>query len=197
MTARWASKEAHPRPTDRRTLTDAISNTVRQDRSNTIARTRHQDNEETQSTVAAALWTQTAASTPTGHDPHHSTVEAHPRPSDPGTSTVAAVSKRGVGQQRRRDEHSVFRLHSTQRHRHQSTRGVCPDEMLRSAVFVRHIRLRRVQYYQTTKVRIHDWRERDSVHTCQQSHPVELLSLDPRMSRPARQRRSTANPPHR
>jgi hypothetical protein len=145
MTVRWASKETHPLPMDRRSSTEATWRAARRYRSSTIARTRHQDNEETQSTVAAPLWTQTAASTPTGHHPHHSTVEAHPRPSDPGTSTVAIVSKRGVGQQRRRDEHSVFRLHSSQRHRRQSTRGVCPDEMWRAAVVVHHIRLRRAQ----------------------------------------------------
>ena len=33
MTAQWASKKAHPRPTDRRTLTEAMSSTTRRDSS--------------------------------------------------------------------------------------------------------------------------------------------------------------------
>jgi hypothetical protein len=53
MTARWSSKEAHPRPTDRRTLTVSASSATRQDRRSTIARTQCVDNEETQSAAAA------------------------------------------------------------------------------------------------------------------------------------------------
>ena len=63
MTAWWTSKEVHQRPTDRRTLTDAKSNTVRRDRSSTIPRSRRQDNAEMQPDTAASFWTDTAPST--------------------------------------------------------------------------------------------------------------------------------------
>jgi hypothetical protein len=92
-TARWSSKEAHPRPTDRRTSTEAASSTTRRDRSNTLARPQYQENEETQSASSAALWTETAASTPIDHQPHDRTVHAHPRASESDTSTVTVTNK--------------------------------------------------------------------------------------------------------
>ena len=45
MTARWASKKAHPRPTDRRTSTEATSSATHRDRSSTNVRIRLVDYE--------------------------------------------------------------------------------------------------------------------------------------------------------
>ena len=114
MTARWVTKETHPRPTDRRMSTEATSSATRRGGSSALARTQHQDNEEKQSTVAAALWTQTEASTPIYLQPHHSTVHAHPRASDPVTRTVAVTSKirhersSSIAQTRRQDNEGTL-----------------------------------------------------------------------------------------
>ena len=75
MTARRATKEANPRPTDRRTFTEAASSATCRDRSTTIAPTQHQDNEVTQSGAAAGQRTDTAASTSNDRQPHDSTVD--------------------------------------------------------------------------------------------------------------------------
>ena len=75
MTARWTCKEANPRPTDRRTFTEAASSATCRDRSTTIAPTQHQDNEVTQSGAAAGQRTDTAASTSNDRQPHDSTVD--------------------------------------------------------------------------------------------------------------------------
>ena len=75
MTARRARQEVHPRPTDRRTSTEATLSTTRRDRSSATARTPHQDNEETQSSAAAARWAETAASASIDQPPHDSTLD--------------------------------------------------------------------------------------------------------------------------
>ena len=63
MTARWSSKEVHPRTTDRRTSIEATSSTTRRDGSSTIPRGRRHDNVEMQPDAAASCWTDTAPST--------------------------------------------------------------------------------------------------------------------------------------